>query len=148
MALVPYRKQNRGEISRLRSEMDDLFNSFFGGWNLPMAESKVWPSIDISEDDEKVMVSAELPGCKSEDIDINVNGRTLSISGEKKQSQEKKEKGYYYCESSYGSFRRDVNIPSEVDPEKIDATYKDGILEINMPKAEKAKTKKISVKSG
>ena len=147
MALVPYKKQNRGEISRLRSEMDDLFNSFFGGWNLPMAETKVWPSIDVSEDEEKVMVSAELPKCKPENIDINVSGRLLSISGEKKQSEEKKEKGYYYCESSFGSFRRDVNIPSEVDADKIEATYKDGILDIHMPKAEKAKAKKIKVKS-
>jgi HSP20 family protein len=76
-----------------------------------------------------------------------VQGNTLSISGQKKHEKEDKEKGFYYAERSYGSFRRDLTLPSEVEPGSIEASYKDGILTIRMPKSEKAKAVKVKVKS-
>lgn len=148
MALVP-RKNRRDDLTRFKSNIDDLFDSFFKGWDFPAAtQGGVWPAMDIAEKENEIELKAELPGCKPDDIDISVNGNILTISGEKKEEKEDKDKGYYYAERSYGQFRRDVNLPSEVDPDKIEATYKDGILNVTLPKAEGAQTKKIKVKGG
>jgi len=92
------------------------------------------------------LVKAEVPGCKADDIDISVHGSTLTISGEKKQEEEKKEKGYYHVERPYGSFRRDLNLPADIDTDKIQAECKNGILSITLPKAETAKPVKVKVK--
>lgn len=146
MALVPVNKRNRNDLSRLHSDMDDLFDSFFRGLDRPFGGYKAWPAIDIAEQDDAILVKAEVPGCKADDIDISVHGSTLTISGEKKFSEEKKENGYYHIESSYGSFRRDLTLPADVDPARIDATCKDGVLSITLPKAEEAKATKIKVK--
>ncbi len=147
MTLVPYIKQNRNSLSTLHNEMDDLFDSFFRGLDKPFAGYKTWPAIDVAEDENAIHVRAEVPGCNAEDIDIAVYGNTLTISGEKKLKEEKKEKGYYHVESSYGTFRREITLPTDVDSEKVDATCKDGILSITMPKAAKAKAVKVKVKS-
>jgi len=146
MTLVPYTKRNRNSLATLHNEMDDLFDSFFRGLDRPFAGYRTWPAIDVAEDENSILVRAEVPGCNAEDIDISVYGNTLTISGEKKLSEEKKEKGYYHVESSYGSFRRELTLPTEVDSGKIDATYKDGVLSINLPKAAKAKAIKVKVK--
>jgi len=146
MALVPFDKRGRNGLARLHTEMDDLFDGFFRGLERPFAGYKAWPAIDVAEEDENILVRAEVPGCKAEDIEISVHGNVLTISGEKKQEEEKKEKGYYYMESSYGSFRRELNLPTEVDAGKIDATCKDGVLSITLPKAARAKAIKVKVK--
>ena len=146
MALVPVKKRVRGDLTGLHEEMDDLINSFFGGWDMPFFERSRFPVIDIADNENEVVVKAEVPGCKADDIDISVHGNTLTISGEKKQEEEKKEKGYYHLERSYGSFRRDLNIPADVDTSKVEAVCKDGILTITLPKAEKAKAIKVKVK--
>ena len=145
MALLSLR-QGKSDLARLHRDMDDLVSTFFGGTPL-LAEREVWPAIDISEDENSVTVKAEVPGCRPEDIDISVQGNILSISGEKRHEEEKKEKGYYYAERSYGSFRRDLTLGSEVDASKIDASCKDGVLTITLPKSEKAKAVKVKVKS-
>jgi len=147
MALLPVRKSAGNELAGLHRQMDELFNSFFGDWPVADYERDVWPAIDIAETDTEITVKAEVPGCKAEDIDIAVHGNTLTISGEKKQEQEKKEKGYYHIERSYGSFQRQVTLPSGVEADKIQATCKSGVLTVTLPKAEKAKTTKIKVKS-
>jgi len=146
MALVPFTKRNRNGLATLHNEMDDLFDSFFRGLARPFAGYKTWPSIDVEEDENSIIVRAEVPGCNAEDVDISVYGNTLTISGEKKLSEEKKEKGYYHVESSYGSFRRELTLPTDVDSDKIDATCKDGVLSINLPKAAKARAIKVKVK--
>jgi len=147
MALVPYSRRHRSGLSRLHSDMDDLFNAFFGGLDMSRYEQKLWPAIDVGENEDSIVVHAEIPGCKSDDINISVHGNTLTISGEKKESVEKEEKGYYHVERSYGSFRRDLNLPSDIDADKIDAVCKDGVLTLTLPKAEKAKPIKVKVKS-
>ena len=83
---------------------------------------------------------------KADDIDISVCNNTLTISGEKKETREEKDKGYYYAESSYGSFRRDVSLPAEVDANKVEATCKDGVLSITLPKAARSKAVKVQIK--
>ncbi len=146
MALVPLRKRGRNELARLHHEMDDLFNGFFGDWNMPFFERKLWPAIDVTDDENAVVVKAEVPGCQADDIDISVHGNTLTISGEKKQEEEKKEKGCYHIERSYGSFRRDLTLPADVDPAKVDAVCKNGVLTVTLPKAETARSIKVKVK--
>ena len=146
MALVPIHRRHGNGLTRLHGDIDDLFNSFFRGLDRPFSEHKVWPAIDVADEEYAVVVRAEVPGCKAEDIDISVYGNTLTISGEKKQSEEKKEKGYYHVESSYGSFRRELTLPTDVDADKVDAAYKHGVLTITLPKAEKSKAVKIKVK--
>jgi len=144
MALLPVHRRQGSDLARLHHDMDDLFNAFFGGW--PIYEHKLWPAIDVAEDENAIVVKAEVPGCKADDIDISVHGNTLTISGEKKQEEEKKEKGYYHMERTYGSFRRDLNLPNDVDPAKIEATCRDGVLSVTLPKAERAKPTKVKIK--
>jgi len=148
MALVPVRKaeRGRGELARLHEEMDNLIGGFFGDLDWPVWGRSRWPAIDIAEKDNEFLVKAEVPGCKADDIDISVHGNTLTISGEKKQQEEKQERGYYHIERSYGSFRRDLNLAGEVDPAKIEAACKDGVLTVTVPKSEKAKPIKVKVK--
>ena len=102
--------------------------------------------MNIAEAENELVVSAEVAGCRAEDIDMSVHGNTLTISGQKKAEQEEKKKGYYHVERSYGSFRRDLNLGTEVDTEKIEAAYKDGILTITLPKSAKAGPVKVKVK--
>jgi HSP20 family protein len=146
MALVPFNKRNRDGLARLHGEMDDLFDGFFRGLDRPFAGYKAWPAIDVAEEENAIVVRAEVPGCKAEDIDISVYGNTLTISGEKKFEEEKKEKGYYHVESTYGSFRRELTLPTDVDPGKVEAACKDGVLSITLPKAASAKAVKVKVK--
>jgi len=146
MTLVPFNKRSRNGLARLHSEMDDLFDGFFRGLDRPFAGYKAWPAIDVAEEEDAIVVKAEVPGCKAEDIDISVYGNTLTISGEKKLSEEKKGKGYYHVESTYGNFRRELTLPTDVDQDKINAECKDGVLSITLPKAAKAKTIKVKVK--
>jgi HSP20 family protein len=145
MALVPVHKGGGGDLARLHREMDDLFGAFFGDWPT-FSERRVWPAIDVADSENEIVVKAEVPGCKAEDIDISVHGNTLTISGEKKAEEEKKEKGYYHLERSYGSFRRELSLPGDVDPDKIEAACKNGVLTVTLPKSEEAKAVKIKVK--
>ena len=148
MVLLPVKRTERGrsELARLHDEMDNLIGGFFGDWDRPVWGRSYWPAIDIAEKDNEFVVKAEIPGCKAEDVNISVHGNMLTISGEKKQEEEKKEKGYYHMERSYGSFRRDLTLVSEVDPAKIEAICKDGVLTITVPKSEKAKPVKVKIK--
>jgi len=127
--------------------MDDLFSSFFRGLDTPFSwlGERAWPAIDVAEKDDAILVRAEVPGCKPEDIDVSVCGNTLTLSGEKKESHEANGEGYYHMESTWGSFRREVSLPAEVDSNKIQAVVKDGVLSVTLPKAEKSKAVKVKV---
>ena len=147
MTLVRFNKRHRGDLARLHGEMDDLFGGFFRGFDGPFAGYKAWPAIDVAEEEDAIIVRAEVPGCKADDIDISVHNNVLTISGEKKLSEEKKEKGYYHVESSYGSFKRELTLPTDVNQSKIDATCKNGVLSVTLPKAEKARAIKVKIKA-
>ena len=132
--------------------MDDMwrrpFPSLFGRdrW-LPIRQLSIrMPSIDVYEEKDSVVVKAELPGMKKEDIEVNLAGENLTIKGEKKEDKEVKEDNYYRRERSYGSFTRAVALPCEVKSDEIKASFKDGVLEIRVPKTEEAKKKSIAVK--
>lgn len=106
--------------------MDHLFNRFFESEG-PLArrllgEGGWMPRVDVSEGKDDITVNAEIPGCRAEDFDVRLDGRVLTISGEKKQEKEEKEENFHRVERSYGSFSRMVELPGEVEPEAIEAT--------------------------
>jgi HSP20 family protein len=133
-------------------EMERRFENIFGRSFLPAiwrrfpAVEMGWaPAIEVYEKEDKFVVKAELPGMKKEDIDISISGDTLSIKGERKAESEVKEEDYYCCERSYGSFSRSISLPSSIDTEKIEASYKDGVLEVSLPKVPEVKAKKVDI---
>lgn len=136
------------EFEKMRREMDRLWDSFFEGKPARRArEEGEWlPSLDVSETKGDLVVKAELPGIDPKDIDISLNEGVLTIKGEKKQEKEEKEEGYHLIERSYGSFTRSIRLPQEVQSEKINASYKNGVLKITLPKSEEAKKKEIKIK--
>ena len=103
------------------------------------------PSLDIAEGRDKFVIKAELPGVKQSDINVCVEGEVLNIEGERKKEQEVKEKKYHRIEIFYGTFSRSLVLPDYVDASKINAAYKDGVLELTLPKKEKAKPKEIKI---
>jgi len=133
--------------SRELEEWERLFDDFFGrsSLRLPVEERGWMPAVDVFEKEDKFVVKAELPGMKEDDINVSVVGDTLSIKGEKKTETEIKDEDYYRCERSYGTFYRSIPIPSNVDANKIEASFDDGVLEVALPKSAKIKPKKIAV---
>ncbi|RKX70178.1 Hsp20/alpha crystallin family protein [candidate division WOR-3 bacterium] len=133
------------ELVDLRTSFDRLFDRFFENWPEPMEE--FWaPAIDVVETDGHIEVKAELPGLKKEDIRVKLEDNVLTISGERKKEKEEKDKRYYRVERCYGRFLRSIELPTEVEPEKVEAKYKDGVLSITIPKPESARPKEIEVK--
>ena len=132
MALIPWRHkrhQNGGSalapLDSFRNEVDRLFDSFFGDpfglVETGFGATGEWlPTLDVSETENEVTVRAEVPGVKAEDLDVTVSGDMLVLSGEKKETTEKKDKNYWHSESRYGSFRRQVRLPTEVDSENVE----------------------------
>ena len=104
------------------------------------------PVVDISEDDKEYAIKAELPDVKKEDIKLNVHDDVLTITGERKYEKEEKGKKYHRVERAYGSFLRSFTLPEDADGTKVTAEYKDGLLNVRLPKSEKAKPKTIEVK--
>lgn len=137
------------ELEELRESMDRLFEDFFGRRPLRRVRADRWqPAIDMYETDREVVVRAELPGIDPKDVDISISGNVLSLKGESKLEREVNEKDYYRRELRYGAFSRSITLPVDVKAEGAKATFRHGILEVRIPKAEEAlpKTIKIEVK--
>lgn len=146
MELMPFRRFR--ELTRLRDEMDRLWEGFFGDSRFFAPSEKRWyPSVDVVEDKNQLVVTAEVPGMDAKDIDISVSGDVLTIKGEKKQEKEEDKENYHLTERTYGAFSRSVRLPVAADMGKVDATYKRGILKITLPKKEEAKPREIKVKA-
>jgi HSP20 family protein len=112
-------------------------------------EIEFWaPAINVTEKEDKFVAKIELQGVHEEDVDVIIAGDMLIIEGEKEAETEVKKEGYSYSETSYGSFSRSISIPSIVDVEKISANFDKGVLEIDLPKSEEIKPKKVSVATG
>lgn len=134
------------DIQTLQRSINRLFDDAFfrGEDSIPAAASWVFP-VDIKESPDKVVVKAEIPGIKSEDIKVNLHDGQLVIQGERKQEKEEKDDRFIRVERSYGSFYRAFNVGVPVKGDAIKATYKDGILEVVLPKEEKARPKEIEI---
>jgi len=143
--LTPWRPFR--ELTTIRDEMDKIWNRFAREWpSLEHFRGEWAPSLDVSESKDEIIVKAELPGMDVKDIDISLSGGILTIKGEKKQEKEEKEENYHIIERSYGKFIRSVQLPGEVKSDKINASYKDGVLNITLPKSEEAKKKEVKIK--
>ena len=127
------------------NEFGGLFDRFFDHPGLWGTETSWAPAIDIAQNDDAVTVRAEVPGLTAEEITLSVQDDTLTISGEKKDSSEQSKENYYHVERSYGRFQRVLTLPTDIDAEKIEATCKDGVLTVRLPKAERVKPRKIAV---
>ena len=103
------------------------------------------PAVDVYEDDDKLVIKAEVPGVDKEDISVDLNDGVLTLTGTRAYENEVKEENYYHRERAYGKFHRSFSLPAGHDPEKIKADFKDGVLKIEIPKPEEKKPKKISV---
>ncbi|HHW74265.1 MAG TPA: Hsp20/alpha crystallin family protein [Firmicutes bacterium] len=132
----------------VRSLFDDLFDiaqsprSFRSGW----LESGRWePAVDIIDSDDKLIVKVELPGVEKEDVKLSLSENNLTIQGEIKRDEEIKKENYYCCERAYGKYARTIPLPVEVDREKVNAKFKNGIIEITMPKKPEVQPKEIDI---
>ena len=135
------------EMMTLREAMDRLFDDAFtrpvnlrdGGWS--------GPAVDLYQTEDEVVVKAALPGFKTDEVQLNVTGDVLTIRGEMKQEDEKKDKAWHIREQRWSSFERSVALPTAVVPDRAEASFENGILTITFPKAEEVKPKTISVKA-
>lgn len=131
-----------------RRQMDHMFDDFFGdlfkgaradltrGWN---------PMVDIFEEEDRIVMKAELPGVEKDQISIDVSGRVLTLKGQRSSDNEVTGENYYMRERSYGRFERSFTLPVETDSEQIKAEYKDGVLKLNIPKPASSKPKQIAI---
>jgi HSP20 family protein len=132
------------DVFNLRREMQDLLESV--NWPRAAGDNLVWsPPINVRENDEQVIVEAELPGVRADDVDISVENGMLTIAGEKRAGQEKREESWHIVERRYGRFERTFTLARTVDVENIRATFEDGVLHIVLPKREEAKPRRIRV---
>ena len=144
-------------IVALQKEMNRMFDNFsksvfdVPSLNREMGFAKsITPKIDVVETEKEIKVTAELPGMEEKDIEVNFSRDMLVIKGEKKAEKEEKKEDYYFMERSYGSFHRAIPVSAGVDREKVEASFKNGVLKVTLPKTEEAQkeTKKIEIKCG
>lgn len=131
-----------------RHQMNHPFDDVFRSVARDGSRLSMWnryPTVDVYDKNESIVITAELPGIDKKDIVVDVKDGILTLKGERSHDNEVKEEKYYRRERSYGKFERVFRLPAEVDPEKIRADYKDGVLKINIPKPEKEKPKQITV---
>lgn len=128
------------------------FNSLWGDFFAPASnrqeEAGLWnwhPAVDVFENDDAIVLKAELPGVDKDNITVDVNGNILTLKGERTSDNEVKEDNYYRRERTFGHFQRSFTLPAEVDPDTIKANFKDGVLKVEVPKPEASKPKQISV---
>jgi HSP20 family protein len=137
-------------------DVNRLFDNFFKGYDefprFPFRGNRLTefsPKIDVSENDKEIEVTAEVPGIDQSDIDVTLNDNVLTIKGKKKEEKEANGKEYYHVERSYSSFCRSLHVSCEIESDKVDASFKKGVLKIILPKSEKTQenVRKIEVKS-
>ena len=137
----------RGPLEGLREEMEDLVSRAFGEDAKSWPSDRIVPSLDVAETNNAVEVRMDIPGMDAKDIDIQVNGNLVTISGERKEEREEKGKTYHRVERRVGRFSRTVTLPCPVKEDAVDAQYKDGSLTVKLPKIDEAKARKITVKT-
>jgi len=137
-------------LRRLRSEMDRLFEDPFGAWLAPDPEdvfTAAWiPAVSVSEGKNHLIVKAELPGMKRDELEVYMSGENLIVSGERKSESEEKTAKTYRSERYFGRFHRSIPLPVPVNAANIEAHYRDGILTITLPKTEEAKRKHVEIR--
>ena len=138
-------------LTLFRNELDRTFDRFWKDpWSVPIffeQQQFGWsPSIDVADSETEITVRAEIPGVDPANINVSVDDNFLTISGEKSMSKEESDKEYFFCERSFGSFARRIELPMKVHADKITANYSEGVLSIRAPKVESSKPRKVDVK--
>lgn len=147
MSYLP-RLRSKSESIRTRDSIfDDLFNELYSLPTSFLSKSgmDLSPRIDISETDNEYKIEAELPGINQKEIDVKIDNNILTIKGKKEDIKEEKEKNYHLRERYYGAFQRSISLPNNIEPEKIKASFENGILNISVPKSDKRTPKKIEI---
>lgn len=150
-------------LTGLRDEMNHLFDEFFTGferraptlfrhyepgWLLGGHRGEMTPAVDVAEDDKEVRLTAELPGMKEEDIEVVLRDDMLTVKGEKKSERKEDKENYHFTERRYGAFERTFRLPEEAEADRIEADFKDGVLNVTVPKKAAAKKAEKKIKVG
>lgn len=153
MKLIP--RRHRDDLSALRSEFDDMLSRFFSGEPLSIPamlqhNGTPLPALNVAETEKHWSLTLDVPGMSEKDIQVELRGRTLVLTGERKWEEEKKGKEFRSVESRYGAFQRTFELPENAlgDADALVATCKKGVLEVTIPKAEPTRSSKIAVKAG
>ena len=149
MSLIPWRRRDVvGSLDGFQREMNRMFDDFFGRDFAvePFARTGEWvPALEVSESETALAVKAELPGLDPKDVEVTLADGILTIRGEKKKESETQEKNVHLVERSYGSFERSVQLPTDVKLDAVEAKFKNGVLTVELPKAEEAKTRAVKI---
>ena len=135
------------DVSTMREDMERLFDSMLGRYPREREQALWAPAVDVEETNDAMIVRAELPGMKREEIKVRVAEDTVTISGERKYEAEQKDRTFHRVERAYGAFQRTIVLPVSVQGDKAAASYKSGVLELVLPKAERVKAREITVES-
>ncbi len=134
-------------FTTLQREIDRLFYDVTRGWPSATRTTELIPSVDVTETDKAIEVTAELPGLEEKDVQVNFAENLLTIRGEKKAESEEKDKNYRVVERSYGLFSRTLELPAGIDPDAIKANLSNGVLKVTVPKPSPAQVKTVQVKT-
>jgi HSP20 family protein len=145
--MIPWRERLPATFPRFENEMEDLVERFFGNGGETFGLTRFTPSLNVSETDSGYEVSAELPGLKPEEVNVELKEGSLWISGKKEEEQEDNGKTFHRIERRHGEFRRMIQLPGAVDEEKIEADFSNGLLTVRIPKTEEVMPKRIPVKA-
>lgn len=161
--LIPWRR-HRGEQAlstveqpmnllhrQMHSLMDDFFREFERPWGVSPTWASNWappvlPSVEVAETDDEIQVTAELPGMTEKDVEVTLENDMLVLRGEKKQEHEEKKKNYHMVERAYGEFHRVLPLPAGIDPNKVLAKFKDGVLKVTLTKTPQARESRKTIK--
>ena len=159
-SLIPWRKKKeesrsvapRGghPLARLRDDFDELFDRFLSRWPAPFEPGfglAPW-GFDVEDREQEVVIRAEAPGFEAGDFDVHVSGQALIIRAEQRHDRKDGEGAGRYEEHAYRTFRRTVTLPRGIDPDRIEARYRNGVLEVRVPRTEEARGKRVAVKAG
>jgi HSP20 family protein len=134
-------------LSSFHDEVSRLFHDFIRPERGPRPLRGEWaPPVDIAETENEIVVKAEVPGMSAEDLNVTIQGDLLTIQGEKKSETEEKGRNYHRVERTFGTFTRTITLPTEVEGDKVEATYENGVIELHLPKKEEARRKEIQIK--
>lgn len=145
MSDIKKREKTNSPFDLIKGSIDSVFDDFFNGSSLSLKNMDFAPKVDVTEDEKAIHVKAELPGIDEKNVNVEIKENTLTISGEKKEEKETKEEKSHRIERSYGSFSRSFTLPKGIETDNIKATYKNGVLKINIPKGKELESKKVKV---
>jgi HSP20 family protein len=133
-------------LSDIQAEMNRLFDSFFGRAVPMTVVERAWtPAVDVYETEEALVLMAEVPGVSEKDISLSITGELLTVRGERRSPEEIKPDRYYRAERWFGKFERTIGLPFPVQADRVQATYRDGVLKVSLPKAEELRPKEIKI---